>query len=70
MNPTSISSPIFSQAAAAIARLSGHFIDNRWLGPDGATLAVENPADEAEIGRIAAGTAREVDLAVDRKSVV
>lgn len=64
MNPTSISTPIFSQAAAAIARLSGHFIDNRWLGPDGATLAVENPAYETEIGRIAAGTAREVDLAV------
>lgn len=56
--------PIFARAAASIARLSGHFIDNRWLGPDGATIAVENPADEAVIGRIAAGTAREVDLAV------
>ena len=56
--------PIFARAAASIARLSGHFIDNRWLGPEGATIAVENPADETIIGRIAAGTAREVDLAV------
>lgn len=37
MTPTSSSNPIFAQAASAIARLSGHFIDNRWRGPDGAT---------------------------------
>lgn len=55
---------IFARAAATIARLSGHFIDNRWLAADGATITVENPADETIIGRIAAGTAREVDLAV------
>lgn len=56
--------PIFTQAAATIARLSGHFIDNRWLAADHATIAVENPADQTIIGHIAAGAAREVDLAV------
>lgn len=56
--------PIFAQASATIARLSGHYIDNRWLPADADTIAVENPADEAIIGHIAAGTSHEVDLAV------
>ena len=55
---------IFDRAAATVARLSGHFIDNAWVFGEAAPIAVENPADEAVLAHIAAGSAREVDLAV------
>lgn len=55
---------ILESAAATIRRLSGHFIDGRWHRGDGATIAVENPADGGVIGQIAAGTSADVELAV------
>lgn len=54
----------FSQARRLASSLSGHFIDGRWLDSANAPIPVLNPADEQEIGRIDAGGAREIDLAV------
>jgi aldehyde dehydrogenase (NAD+) len=42
----------------------GCLIDGAWLTAAAGTLPVENPSDGAEIGRIAAGGAAEIDAAV------
>jgi acyl-CoA reductase-like NAD-dependent aldehyde dehydrogenase len=55
---------LFERAKARIAGLNRHFIGGQWIAQDGDPIAVINPADEQIVGQIAAGTAREVDLAV------
>ncbi|HZO94671.1 MAG TPA: aldehyde dehydrogenase family protein [Candidatus Baltobacteraceae bacterium] len=41
-----------------------HFIGGRWVPSNGGTFASVNPATEAELTRVAAGTAEDVDRAV------
>ncbi|BAK65816.1 NAD-dependent aldehyde dehydrogenase [Sphingobium sp. SYK-6] len=56
---------LFDRARARIAGLNRHFIAGHWQAQQGgAPIPVLNPADERQIGEIAAGTAHEVDAAV------
>lgn len=56
---------LFDRARARIAGLNRHFIAGHWQAQqDGTRIPVLNPADERQIGEIAAGTAHEVDAAV------
>lgn len=52
------------RASAAISRLNRHYIGGEWKEGSGASIPVENPADETRIGEIAGGTAEDVDTAV------
>lgn len=55
---------LFDSARARVGALSGHYIDGAWRAGAGETIAVLDPATEAQIGGIAAGGAEEVDAAV------
>ncbi|MCW3834443.1 aldehyde dehydrogenase family protein [Sphingomonas canadensis] len=54
----------FETARRRIAGFGRHFIGGEWVAQDGDPIAVINPADEQQIGVIAAGSAREIDAAV------
>lgn len=46
-------------------RRHGHFIDGQWRYPEGEKIDVDSPSDSTVVARVASGSARDVNLAVD-----